>query len=157
MLKHTIAESAKVVEALAPAADAAGRNGDFISLKNGHRLVVICQVLQGNAATVTLTLEQAQDVAGTGAKAAPVGLVHSNLDTAAADTLVRRTDAAAYTTDAAIKNKIVIFEVDVAQLDSGFDCVRVKTGASNAANITAAIYLMQQRYGGLGSPSAITD
>jgi hypothetical protein len=160
-LSFHLVEGAKMVEALAPAADAAGRTGDYISVKDASRVFVVVHITQGNAATVALTIEQATAVAGTGSKAITnVVPIWSDLDTATGDALVRRTDAVSYTTDAAVKNKIVVFQVDAASLDTnnGFDCLVVKTGASNAANITQAMYyLVGQRYPQATPPAAITD
>lgn len=159
MLPHFV-EGMQIVEALAPAADAAGRTGDYVSLKNARRAFVVAHITQGNAATVALTLYQATAVAATGEKAiASVVPIWSNLDTAASDALVARTAAVSYTTDAAVKNKIVIFQVDAAALDTnnGFDCLTVKTGASNAANITQVMYYIESRYGQASQPTAITD
>lgn len=156
----TLPEKYKIVEAIAPAADAAGRTGDYVSLKNVNLAYVVVHITQGNAATIALTIEQATAVAGTGSKAITVSVpIWSNLDTATSDTLVRRTDAVSYTTDAAVKNKIVIFQIDPATLDvaNGFDCIVVKTGASNAANITQAMYVLDERYQQATPPASITD
>jgi hypothetical protein len=65
-----------------------------------------------------------------------------NLDTATkANVLTRATDGVTYTTDAAVKNKVVVFEIDPAMLDlvNGFGWVGLSTGASNVANITQAM------------------
>lgn len=160
-MKFNLAEQAKLVEALAPAADAAGRTGDYVSLKHASRAYIVVTITQGNAATVALTPYQATAVAGTSEKVlAKVVPIWSNLDTAASDTLVRRTDAVNYTTDAGVKNKIVVFQVDAAALDvdNGFDCITVKTGASNVANITQAMYvLVGESYQQVTPPAAITD
>jgi hypothetical protein len=155
-----LVEGAKLVEALAPATDAAGRTGDYVSLKDAARAFIVVHITQGNAATVALTPYQASDVAATGEKVISAVPVWSDLDTASSDALVRRTDAANYTTDAAVKNKIVVFQIDAAKLDvsNGFDCITVKTGASNVANITQAYYvLVGSRYGQVTVPTAITD
>lgn len=161
MSSFTLVEDAKVVSALAPAADAAGRNGAWVSCKNAHKVVVVVHLDQGNAATVALTIEQASAVAGTGAKVITNAVkIWSNLDTAASDTLVRRADAVNYTTDAGVKIKQVVFEIDPASLDvaNGFDCIRVSTGASNAANITSAQYFLTPlRYPAATPPSAVAD
>jgi hypothetical protein len=79
-----------------------------------------------------LTPQQCSAVAGTGAKAIPATPIWTNLDTSVSDTLVRATDAVSYTTDAGVKNKMVVFEIDPAALDvaGGFDCIRCNTGAS---------------------------
>lgn len=150
----------KPVEALAPAADAAGRTGDYISLKNVHCVFVVVHITQGNAATVALTLEQATDVSGTGSKAITVTVpIWANQDTATSDTNTRQTDAVSFTTSAAVKNKLIVFKVDPEFLDqaNSFDCLTVKTGASNAANITQAMYYVSQRYAADPAPTSITD
>lgn len=150
-----------MVELISPAADAAGRDGSYVSLKNGARAYIVCHITQGNAATVTLTPLQASAVAGTGAKVISNAVrVWSNLDCAASDSLVARTAATSYTTDAGVKHKIVVFEIDPNTLDTdnGFDCISIRTGASNAANITQAmVYLADYSFQGDSLVSAITD
>lgn len=158
----TFPEEAKTHVALAPAADAAGRNGKWVSLKNAHKLYVVVSINQGNAATVALTLEQATAVAGTGGKAVTALVpIWANQDAAADDTLVRQADAASFTTDAALKEKLVVFEIipqKALDLANGYDCLRVVTGASNVANITAALYVATPlRYAGDPPPSMIVD
>lgn len=158
--QFTLPEEAKIVNLLAPAADAAGRTSAYVSLKNAHKAFVVVHLNQGNAATVLLSLLQASAVAGTGSKAGPTTRIWANLDTAASDALARATDAATYTTDAGVKLKIVVFEIDPAALDvaNGFDCIGISTGASNAANITAAVaYLTPLRYPAASPPTAVVD
>ncbi len=159
-MKIMLPEQFKIVEAMPNATDAAGRTGDYVSLKNALCAWVEVAITQGNAATIALTIEQATAVAGTSSKAITNAVpIWSNLDTAASDTLVRRTDAVSYTTDAGVKNKMVIFQIDPAQLDiaNGFDCITVKTGASNVANLTGARYWIQTAYQQATPPAAITD
>ena len=160
----SLVQNAKLVEVLAPAADAAGRTGTAFSLKNAHKAYLVVHITQGNAATVLLTPQQCTTVAGAGAKAIPATRIWANLDTAAAaelaDSLVRAADAVNYTTDAGVKNKIVVFEIDPSYLDvaGGFDCLRCNTGASNVANITQIMaYLAPLRDGGATPPSARVD
>jgi hypothetical protein len=98
----TLPQNYKIVSALNPATDAAGRTGAYVSLKNAIKATLVVHVTQGNAATIALSLSQATAVAGTGAKAVSATFpIWSNLDTATSDTLVARTAAASYTTDAA--------------------------------------------------------
>jgi hypothetical protein len=152
-----IPETLLPVGVLDPAADAAGRTGLYISKKNVQRLFLLAYITQGNAATVKLTPTQASAVAGTGAKALTgTCRIWANED-AAAQTFTRQTDAKDFTTSAALKDKIVIFEITGAELDvaNGFDCVTIATGASHAANITSVIALVDGRYSVV--PSVITD
>lgn len=126
---------------LAPAADAAGRTSSYRSLKNALKAYIVVHVNQGNAATVLLSVLQATAVAGTGSKAVAAVPIWSNLDTSINDTLTSRTAAATLTTDAALKDKIVVFEItpeSAMDMANSFDCIAVSTGASNAANITEA-------------------
>ena len=100
-----LAENTKIVELLTPAADAGGRTSDYISLKNAHAVDIVFSCDQGAANTIALTFNVATAVAPTGA-VAMTGLaeIWSNLDCAASDTLVRRTAAVGYTTDAGDKH-----------------------------------------------------
>lgn len=156
-----IPEGAKLVEAMPPATDAAGRTGDYVSLKDAARVFVVFHVTQGAANTIAITLHQATSVAAGSEKAIANAVpIWSNLDTAASDTLVARTAAVSYTTDAGIKNKHVVFQVDASSLDvsGGFDCLTLKTGASSASNITSAnYYMVGHRYPQATPPAAITD
>lgn len=155
-----IPEKCKIVQALTPATDAAGRTGAYISLKNVNRAWVVCNITQGNAATIQLDVKQASAIAGTGVKALEnVVPIWANLDTATNDTLTRATDAVNYTTDAGVKNKVVVFQIDPQLLDinGGFDCITIVTGASNVANITAAVYVLDMKYAQAVPPSAVVD
>ena len=158
MQSFTLAEDMIVQQLLAPAADAAGRTSSYISLKYFHKAFIVVSVTQGNAATILLSPLQASAVAGTGSKAAPTVAIWSNLDTTAAG-LTARTAAATYTTDAGVKNKVVVFQIDPAYLDqaNGFDCIALSTGASNAANITSAMLIGVPRYPGPSQPSTLVD
>lgn len=139
---------------LTPAADAAGRTSSYVTLKNSVKAYIVCHVGQGNAATVQFTPLQAQDVSGTGSKAINAVPIWSNLDTSLTSALVSRTAAANYTTDAGLKNKVVIFEIlPEAAMDmaNNFTTIAIQTGASNAANITFAEVLTLAQIKALGT------
>lgn len=129
------------VSLLPPAADASGRTSAYVSFKNIQKAWVVVHVNQGNVAPVTLTLTQAKDVSGTGAKAinaVPIWLV---ADTSTSDAYAAQTAAASFATSATTKDKIVVFEIlPEAALDvtNGFKALAITTSASNAANITEA-------------------
>jgi len=144
---------------LAPAADAAGRTSVYLSLKNAVKAWIVCYINQGNAATILLSPLQATAVAGTGSKAISVARIWHKQDQALAD-FTLATEAATFTTDAAVKAKIVVFELDLAKvLDQAnvFDCMAVSTGASNVANITSAFLAMQPRHQGATISSPLVD
>lgn len=160
--KFSLIQQMKLVQALEPAADAAGRTAAVaVTLKNAGIGYVIFHINQGNAATILLTVLQASAVAKTGGKALAIAVpIWVNLDCAATDTWVRAADGVNYTTDAGVKIKQVAFEIDPATLDivNGFDCIYCSTGASNVANITEAQYLLTDlRYQQATPPSAILD
>lgn len=159
-MKFSIPENAKLVSILKPATDAAGRTGAWISLKGYTRAFLIAYIDQGNAATIALTPNQATAIAGTGAKVTSAVPIWRNLDCAASDALVRDTDAANYTTDAGLKIKQVVFQIDADALDvnGGFDCITLITGASNVANLTSAIaVLVGARFQQVTPPTAVVD
>jgi hypothetical protein len=140
-----------VVDVMAPAADAAGRNSDAVSLKNFNLAIVEASINQGNAATIALTLQQCTAVDGTGAKALTVNVpifASQDVGGASGDVLTRQTDAVAFTTSAALTRKTVRFVIDPATLDlaNGFDAIRIVTGASNVANITSARVILTPTY-----------
>jgi len=160
-LQFSLPQNAQVVEILNPAADAAGRTGAYVTLKNMHKAWLVFHITQGNAATIQLSVNQATTVTGTSAKAITVATpIWSDLDTSTNDTLTARTAAVNYTTDAGLKNKIVVFEINPADLDvaNGFDCITGVTGASNAANITECIlYGVNNRFMQATPPSAVVN
>ena len=151
-------EQFKIVEALKPQTNAGALTSDYVSLKNVNMAWIVVNLQQANAATLALTVNEATLVDGTGTTAILKTFpIWSNLDTAASDSLVKRTAAASYTTDAGVKNKIVVIQIDPAILSAGFDVICFMCGASNAANIVGALYVLQTRYGQDGPPAAITD
>ena len=161
-------ENAEVVNLLKPAADAAGRTSAYVSLKNGHKAFILCQVNQGNAATVQFTPLQATDNLGSNSKAISATPIATNLDTdtVPSDQFTIQAAAANFTTDAGLKNKLVLFEIEPQEcmdinntalgLNQGaFQHIAIQTGASNAANITAALLIvMPLRYAQLNPPSS---
>jgi len=127
---------------LPAAADAAGRTGAYKSLRNcSGKVRVACRVNQGNAAQVTFSLLQATSSGGAGSKAISVAPIYYNADTSVGDALTAQTAAVNFQTDVAVKDKIVVFEfdpADVLDIANGFNHIAVQTSASNVANITSA-------------------
>ncbi len=142
---------------LPPAADAAGRTSTFRNLANAMKAWVVVHVNQGNAAPVTLSLLQGQDVLGTGSVAAGVVPIWLTAATATSDALAVQTPAASFATGAALADKIVVFEITpeaCLNVGGGFHTIAVQTSASNAANITEASLFILESYQGASQPSS---
>lgn len=139
--QYSMAAQFPPVTLLAAAADAAGRTSVYASLRNAQKAWVVAEVNQGNAATVLLSLLQAQDSSGTGSKATNAVPIWLDADTSVSDALVAQTNAATLTTSATTKDKLVLFEITpemALDIVNGFNHIAISTGASNAANVTAA-------------------
>lgn len=157
-LARSLALQQPPVEILNPAADAAGRTGKWIHAHMAAKYAVVVHITQGNAATILLSLLQATDNAGTSSKAGPTCQIWADADTATSDALVAQTAGSTFTTDAGVKNKIVIFEVDASQFDlaNNFNHFTISTGASNAANITQAeVIPLGLRYAQASPPTQV--
>ena len=146
---------------LAPAADAAGRTSAYRTLKNAaDKAYIVCHINQGNAAQITLTPYQAQNVSGLNAKPISATPIFLNNNTAASDAFVQQASAANFQTDATVADKLVIFEItpDVAlDLTNRFTCIGVSTSASNAANITEATLKVLGAIQGVSAPTTYTN
>jgi hypothetical protein len=148
------------VSLLKPAADSAGRTSAYRSLKNALKAYIVVHINQGNAATILLSLLQATDVSGAGSKAISATPIFLCADSATTDALVAQTAAATFTTSAATKDKVVVFELTPEQcmdVANGFDCIAISTGASDVANITEAMLHVLGSYQQATPPSTLTN
>lgn len=157
----SLPENCKIVEAV-PGQVGAGAlvTSDYISLKNAHKCWIVAQLTEGHAAAVTFQPLKATAVAPTGStNITSVVKIWSNLDTATSDTLVERTAATSYATNAAAANKIVIFEIDPADLGETYDCIGFSAATPAAGDYISAVFVLQPRYASCvsTSPTAITD
>lgn len=153
-------ENVQRYRALKPATDAAGRTSLYYSLKNAARAWFTVLIDQGNAATIAISLEQATAVAGTGTKGLDtLHRIWASNDLAVTKDPTRQADAANFTTDAELKEKMVIIEIDLESLDvaGGFDCIAITTGASHAANLTAAVLEIETKYPQAAPPTATAN
>ena len=145
---------------LAPAADAAGRTSPYRTLKNALKAYVVVHINQGNAATVALSLLQAQNVSGLNAitlGATPIWLVPN---TTTGDALVPQTAGVGFTPPAATNDKIVVLEIEpeaCMNIAGGYTSIAVQTGASNAANITEAKLFVYEAYQGASAPTTLAN
>jgi hypothetical protein len=167
MHNNLLVEATQIVAGIIPVdMSAAANNGDWVSLKNYDRCSIVVFKAAGTAGDdPVLTVRQAQDVSGTGAKAlnftridAKVGAqtgigVFTTVTQAAANTY---TDAASAEAQA-----IFVIEFQAADLDvqNGFDCLQVQIPDIGAnAQLGCALYILRNpRYAGAALPSAIVD
>ena len=160
MGRITLPEDFKLVEAIPITTTNLALVGDYISLKNAQHVTIVVSLKQAVAHATSITIEKATAVGGTGATAITADVqIWANEDTAATDTLVRKTDALSYTVTNDIKNKQVVFKVDTASLDGDYDCLVVKIAASSqATNFASAVYYLGDlRFSQATPPSAIID
>lgn len=165
-----LAEQMQIVPAIMPVdLNDGANNGDWVSLKNFERCTVVVVASAGTAANdLTVTLNQATAVAGTGTKALSVidsvaTKQGAALSAIAAWTEVTQTAAATYTNGTNGEEQL-LYAIDVLaeQLDvaNGFDCLQCSIAQVGAAKIGCALYLLwPTTYGGpVGKvPGAIAD
>jgi hypothetical protein len=168
-------QNAKLVPALAPATMAGAADGDWVSLKAYDKVGILVHITQGNAATTAITVDAGSSVAGANLNA---GITMSNwwyiTDTAIgtdagvnSDTWTKGAAGVAITSSATGTGASAYYiEVNADELVSGsafgikYDCLQLKLGASDVANIACAWYVMHpSRYAVAVSPtpSAIID
>lgn len=158
-----LAQTAKIVEAIKPQTGASARSGDWVSLKNYAHITIIVHLALGNSATTALTVDKATAVDGTG-QVTGISLINwyrAQGDLTTTDAMTKGTAGTSITTsNAGTNSEVYVIEIDATELGEGFDCVQLEAGASNAANLISAIYILSEpRFAGaIGSfPSAIVD
>ena len=161
-MKGITPEEIPVTQGHEPVAANALATGDYISLKNAHKVLVTMMHYSGGGDTdLVLSFKQAQDVAATGAKTLSATMpLWVNVDTSLTDTMAKQTDAAGYTIDTGDgKDQIVQFMLDASKLDmaNGFDCIALHSTGGNASNIVSVLYQIVPRYAQATPPSRITD
>ena len=161
----SLPETYKIIQMAAAQESAGGTvTSDYISLKNAHKAwIIISFATAGNAETFTPL--KATAVAPTNSTAITKEVkIWSNLATATSDTLVERTAATTYACDNGATSKLIIFEIDPADLGDllgvPYDCIAFSTTALAAnTDYLSALCILQMRYGSQVSvsPSSITD
>lgn len=122
----------------------AGADGDYVSLAHGRRLVIVLLTGTWAGGTAAVTLLQAKDNAALGAKALAFTEYWSKTANSGASVFAR-TAVVASTFNLAAAQKMVVIEIDAAELDvdNGFDHVRVAVATPGAnADLLAAMYLI---------------
>ena len=135
----------KVVEAIKPQTGGSARSGDWVSLKGYDHLTIIVQIAMGNAATTAITVDKATDVSGGGNSD---GITMNNIYKATgnpisgSDAFTKLAAAASITSGAGgAGSEIYVIEIEASELGD-YDCVQVELGASHAANLVSALYVL---------------
>jgi hypothetical protein len=146
-----IPENAYIVEALAPQIGAAAVVvGDYISVKNLHKVFMVVHYRQRDATAITWTPMRATAVAPVGnVVLATTVPIWSNLACAASDVITQRANALNYASGVAQTDKLIIFEIDPRYLGATYDCVAITSTVAIAATSTvSAFYVCVPRYAG---------
>lgn len=157
----TLPENCKMVEMVAPAVGAgAVITSDYINLKNAHKAWIVIHYADGNGNTVTYQPIKATATTPVGNISITTAVkIWSNMDTATSDLLVERTAATSYQQTNAVKNKIIVFEIDPEALGATYDVIAFSATTPAAGEYIQAMCYIQPRYAGrvLTSPTALTD
>ena len=158
------AEVAQIVPAIVPVDLHTGaNNGDWVDMEDFDRLTIVVQVDAGTTGdNPVITVEQATDVGGDGAKA--LNFTHIDQKQGAALTSVGNwtgVDQAAantYTPVVTTQQGLYLIEFQANQLDvnNGFTCVQVSIPATADSKLGAAWYILREgRYAAAHQASAI--
>jgi len=156
----TLPEHCKIVEGCEPQVSGAGAiTGDWVSLKNYHKMWIVVHIAQGHAATTLLSPQRATDVGPLGNVAIATAIPWwTNEDLATTDLLVRGADAINFTSSATLTHKMFVCEIDPGLHGATYDCYSIIVGDSNALNLFSVMYyLLPARYAGDQPPSAIIN
>lgn len=167
-LNNLLVEEAQIVAAIIPVDSQSGaNNGDYVSLKNYERCSIIVYKAAGTAGDdPVLTVTQAQDVSGTGAKALTFTRIDAKVGTQTGiGTFTKVTQTAANTyTDASSAEAqalwVIEFKAEDLDVNNNFDCLRIAvpdTGSAGAQLLCALYVLRGAKYGTDPLPSAIAD
>ncbi len=162
MHKQMFVENIKVVYGSEPKnyTGAAG-NSDYVSLKNYDRVAIVIQTGAWAGGTAAVTLTQATDVSGSGAKALSFANQWTYQSAGFTVDALAKTAVAGDTFNLATANTVHVIEVEASDLDlaGGFDCLRVSIASPGANNdfYGVMIYLHGSRYPQATPPSAIVD
>lgn len=160
-------EKNQVVAGFVPLALTTARSGDYVSMKGYGRLAILFFKAAGTAGDdPTITLQQAQDVSGTGVKALNFTRIDTKqgADLAAVGQFTTVTQSAANTyTDATSAEVQALWVLDVKaedlDVDGGFDCVRATiSDVGTNAQLGCMLYsLHEPRYATAALASALAD
>jgi hypothetical protein len=152
-------EKFKIVNGSPVATTNGGITGDYISVKNARRVIILAELKQAVGHATALGVSVATAVAGTGAASMTAVMpCWKNVDVSASDELAKQTDAASVAAAATVKNQQLVMEILPERLPAGYDCIAATLSDSSQANNYATItYLIETKYPQATPPAAITD
>lgn len=178
-MNQTFIEKTQICQGFLPVDMSAAANaGDWVSLKNYGRVAIIIHKALGTAGDdPVITVQQATDVSGGGAKAlgftrvdkkqAATNLLAvgqfttSTSDSPATNDTFNAVAGTWTNSDLAEQAAIIVIDIKAEDLDvaGGFDCVKVSIAdiGANAQLGTALYVLHEPRYASATLPSAIAD
>ena len=136
----------------------AGADGDWVSMAHARRLGILLLTGAWAGGTSAVTLEQATSAAGAGAKA--LGLTEYFIKTGyGGASAFARTAVVSDTFNLSAASKVILIEVDAAQLDvnGGFSHVRVRAASPGANNDYLAIGYVWIDAREAGDPADLAD
>ena len=148
-------ENLMVIQGLAPTVGAGAELTSIpISMKNIHKLWVVCGVNTASTSAAVAIVPQTDALVAFGS---PAVLVHTvpiwvNGTSATTDAWTRATDAVNYSTTADALSKIVVFEIDPSEfrttltVSSDDDCFRISFTQVDASDLVSVNYIIQPRY-----------
>ena len=162
---RTFVEYFKVVNGTPVATTNGGIDCDIISCKDALKVTILIEFLQAATNATSVSLVESLTVAGTTTSAVTATSPWwKNADVSSTDTLVRQTDAAAFTATAGTTNQEVIIEWDPAKHTgetstvAPYDCIQcVIATSSESGNFATVTYFIEERYKQATPPAAITD
>lgn len=154
-------EDFKIVHGLVIEGADAAATSIPISLKTvSGKLYVICNVHAPSGAGMALVPQTDALVAfGSAAVLTTAVRIWANEAPATNDRLVEQTAAVNFTTAADTNDKIVIFEIDPAELAAGEDCFRISVTNVPNGDAVSVTYIYEPRYASRAAtaPTSVTD
>lgn len=158
-----------IVPVIVPLDLQTARSGDYVSLKNAQGVCFVVFKGVGTAADdPDFTVQQASDVAGTGAKDVTFTQVYKKQGTlTAVGSWTSETQAASATYSAdgtsAEEQAVYVIQIDADELDvdNGFDCVTMNAadvgGNAQLGCVLAILYGLRQKAAPENLPNSIAD
>ncbi len=138
-------ENVHICEGIKPQTAAGAKSGDWVSLKDYKRCMIIVYIAQGAVNTTAITVDKAKTAGGVSNSD---GITMNNFWYIAdapqtSDVYTKGTAAASITTSATGSgSSIYVIDIAAQELGTDYDFLQVELGASSASNIVSALYIL---------------